>query len=148
MKFGERILVFFLRPVYRALFEGPLADITARLQSIERLSAQLRDAEANLAAQMHNLRAELVPYLQRAQVKNAELAAQLGTVDANSAARLGGIEASNVAQWDAVEQLLHALFRLPESQAAEADSKANTPEETAISGVASLNRMHAASNLR
>lgn len=150
MRFGSRIVLFFLRPVYRALFEGPLTEINNRLQNVERISAQLHDAESNLAAQLHTLRAELVPYLQRAEAVNADLSARLRTMDAHFAGRLRDIEvnrgndANSAAHWNAIEQLILALFRVPESPAVELDVTAGGSPES----VPDRNGLHATSNLR
>ncbi|MGH9438116.1 MAG: hypothetical protein ACRD22_09520 [Terriglobia bacterium] len=139
MKFGKRIVLFFLRPVYRALFEGPMAEISARLDRVERLSAQVRDAEANLAGQLHNLRAELVPYLQRGDVN-------LSSLEPRVAAHLRSLEANNAAQWDGIEQLLLAMFRLPQSQVSALDGKA--PGEPQYLKAIEIDKVHAAANLR
>jgi hypothetical protein len=150
MKFGRRMVLFFSRPVYRALFDGPLTEINTRLQRVESLSSQLRDAEANLAAQMHNLRAELVPYLQRAEANNAGLSAQLRGLDASFAEKLRNSEANrgndpvSVAHWNAIEQLVLALFRLPESRAWESSSAPDAHPEA----LPDRNGLHATSNLR
>ncbi len=148
MRLGERILLFFLRPIYRAVFKGPierakaslLADITARVQSVERLSIQLRDAEANLAAMLHHLRAEVIPYLQRLEARHAELRNSPAT--GQIAAHLRSLEASNMAQWNAIEQLVISLLSLPH------ESLADQPAEAAIANGVDLNGVHAASSLR
>lgn len=142
---------FLLRPIYRAFFKKPLrwcftrlrtfflADLIARLQNIEHLSAQLHDAEANLAAQLHTLRAELIPYLQRAEMR--------GT-DAGLLAQLRAIEANNASQWDGIEQLLLAMFRLPEAPLPASVLDAGVLDETPYLKAIDLNQVHAASNLR
>ncbi|MGH2508581.1 MAG: hypothetical protein ACRDHZ_14450 [Ktedonobacteraceae bacterium] len=139
MSFGGRVLRLILRPVYRTFFERPLDDIIARLQNVEHLSVQLRDAEANLAAQMHNLRAELVPYLQRGEVN-------LSSLEPRVAAQLRSLEANNAAQWDGIEQLLLAMFRLPQPQISALDGKA--PDEPQYLKAIDIDQVHAASNLR
>lgn len=140
---------FLLRPIYRAFFKRPLrwgliklrtlflADVIARLQRIEQLSVQLHHAEANLAGQLHNLRAELVPYLQRAETKNSELHAHSQILEAN-----------NTAQWDAIEQLLLALFRVPEPRNLDLDVDIKASGETSLSRAFEVNRVHASSDLR
>lgn len=137
---------FLLRPIYRAFLKRPLrwgltrlkafllADIAARLQSVEALSAQLRDAEANLAAQLHTLRAELIPYLQRAEMNLSSFEPSLGE-------RFRALEANNVAQWDGIEQLLLAMFRLPPSQE-------SAPDDAHYLQAIDLSQVHAAGNLR
>lgn len=124
MRFGERVVVFILRPIYRTFFDRllwwfllkvkvfMLADIRAQLESID---ARLQSDEA-----------------QRRWASIEE--------------RLRSMEASNAAQWDALEQLHLALFRQPESQSS--DSEADPPHYDVISSDADINRTHAASNIR
>lgn len=146
MKFGKRIGLFFARPIYRSLFEAPLTDIGTRLQNVERLSSQLHDAEANLAAQLHKLRAELVPYLQRAEASNTAQSAHLH----NFSERLRGIEgnsaneARDAARWSAIEELILALLRQPDSSVVELDSAVSTSKEA----LADINGLNATSHLR
>lgn len=142
---------FLLRPIYRAFLKKPLrwglirlkafllADIAARLQTVEDLSAQLRDAEANLAAQLHTLRAELVPYLQRSEMN-------LSSLEPRLAEQFRILDANNAAQWDSIEQLLLAMFRLPQSQTSGDDGIA--PDEPHYFKTIDLNQVHAASSLR
>ncbi len=125
MRFGEKIVLFIFRPIYRTFFERLLwwfltkvkifflADITAQLDNIER---RLRDD--------HQQRWALIEE------------------------KLRGAELSNTAQWDAIEQLLLALFRAPELQTSNSDWKFSLPQHTSILSSTDLNRVHAASNLR
>jgi len=127
MRFGERIVVFIVRPIYRTFFDRLfwwflakvkvflLAETALQLDSIERRLTEASGSQARLAAIEERLR-------------NAEL--------------------SNAAQWDALEQLLLALFRQPELRTSGLDRELNTPRETSIPTPADLNRAHAASNLR
>lgn len=125
MRFGERIVLFIFRPIYRTFVERLLwwfltkvkifflADIAVQLDSIER---RLREDHQQRWAVIEE--------------------------------RLRGAEVSNTAQWDAMEQLLLALFREPELPRLDSDWKFNSAQCTAISSPAELNRAHAASNLR
>lgn len=126
MRFGERVVVFVLRPIYRTFFERlfwwfllkvkvfMLADVQTRLASIE---ARLGSDES----------------LRRwAEIEE----------------RLRKTEAANAAQWDALEQLLLALYRVPESRGLDSDSKVTTEQETAFSNANELTRAHAANNIR
>lgn len=93
MKFGEKIVVFIFRPIYRTLFERlfwwfmakvkafMLADIVVRLNAIER---RLETGGAE--------RQELLTAIQQEHRR---------------------AEGTTAAQWDAIEQLLLALFRQP-----------------------------------
>lgn len=147
---------FLLRPIYRAFFKRPLrwgfgklrafflADVIARLQSVEQLSAQLHEAEKNLAGQLHNLRAELVPYLQRAEVELGTLEPRFAAQHAHNAAH----QAYNAAQWDAIEQLILAMFRLPESQTSTSGLDSGAPEESQYPRTVALNEVHAIAHLR
>lgn len=116
MRFGERIVVFIFRPIYRTFFDRliwwflakvkvfMLADIGAQLQSIEQ---RLRAIEERDAA---------------------------------------GV-ASNAAQWDALEQLLLALFRSSELRSSDTNRDTSTSQVSLPSDTDS-NRVHAASNMR
>ncbi|HEX7360784.1 MAG TPA: hypothetical protein VF283_09860 [Bryobacteraceae bacterium] len=142
---------FLLRPIYRAFFKKPLrwgmirlrafllADLTARLQAVETLSLQLRDAEANLAGQLHTLRAELIPYLQRAETS-------LGALDPRIDERFRTLEENNASQWDGIEQLLLAMFRMSPQQASVTNGTAL--DEPQYSTAIDLNQVHAARSLR
>lgn len=95
MRFGERLTIFFGRPIYRTFLERPLwwflarikafffAEVNAQLESIERRLQALEIIERRLEA------------------------LQQSTAQAN-AARAG--------EWDAVEQLLLAVLRQPEER--------------------------------
>jgi hypothetical protein len=126
MRFGERVVVFILRPIYRTFFERLfwwfllkvkvflLADVQAQLNSIE---ARLRsDDSAQRWAAMEE--------------------------------RLRSAELSNAAQWDSLEQLLLALFRQPYFRTSDSDRKLDTGQEGSFSSAGDMNRAHAASNLR
>lgn len=126
MRFGERVVVFILRPIYRTFFERlfwwfllkvkvfMLAEVQARLASIE---ARLGSDESPRRW------AEIEERLRKA-------------------------EGANAAQWDALEQLLLALYRQPESHRLDSDLKVATGQETAFSNANELTRAHAANNIR
>jgi ABC-type uncharacterized transport system ATPase subunit len=81
----------------------------------------------------------------------AEITAQVEALDRRLQAqeqRWSEIEKSNAAQWDAIEQLLLALFRQPELRIPESDWKLSASENAAISLDTELNRAHAAGNIR
>ena len=126
MRFGERVVVFILRPIYRTFFERLfwwfllkvkvflLADVHAQLNSIE-ARLQKNDSQQHWAAVEE---------------------------------RLSGLERNNAAQWDSLEQLLLALFRQPHFRSSDSDSKSGTEQDVSFSGAGELHRAHAASNLR
>ncbi len=123
MRFGEKIVVFVLRPIYRTFFERlfwwfllkvklfMLADIRAQLESIE-TRLQSDDSQRRWAAMEDRLR---------------------------------NMEAGNAAQWDAMEQLLLALFRSSHLNSSEARWEAGTLMPTVAT---SADRVHAADNSR
>jgi hypothetical protein len=129
MRFGERIVVFVFRPIYRTFFDRLfwcflakvrvffMADITARLDALE----------------------------QRLQAENSQRWAAIEE-------RLRSAETSNSAQnsvqWDALEQLLLALYRQPDSGALDLYRKRDTSEEPPVSNPTEFHRAHAANNLR
>lgn len=126
MRFGERVVVFILRPIYRTFFERlfwwflmkvkvfVLADVQAQLASIE-ARLQNDDSQQRWAAVEERLR--------RAELNNA-------------------------AQWDSLEQLLLALYRQPHYPASESDWQLSTDQEAPFSSTGDINRAHAAGNLR
>jgi hypothetical protein len=106
MRFGERVVVFIFRPIYRTFFDRLfwwflarikvflLSDITIRLENIER---RLQTLEAD--------------------------SQQRGT---SIEERLRSAERNNIAQWEALEQLLLALFRQPELGASDPEWRPRT----------------------
>jgi hypothetical protein len=127
MRFGERVVVFILRPIYRTFFERLfwwfllkvkvflLADVHAKLDSIEaRLGKD--DSQQRLLAALEE--------------------------------RLRTAEQNNAAQWDSLEQLLLALFRQPHFRSLDSGWKSDTEQEASFSSTSELNRAHAAGNLR
>jgi hypothetical protein len=128
MRFGERVVVFILRPIYRTFFERLfwwfllkikvflLADVHAKLESIEARLAK-DDSQQRLLGAMEE--------------------------------RLRSVEQNNAAQWDSLEQLLLALFRQPHFRSSDSGWKSGTEREGSFStSTSELNRTHAAGNLR
>lgn len=127
MRFSEKIVVFLLRPIYRAFFERllhwhlikfkqfllaetvtSLADLTARIEQIERSIS----AGADPGAMQELLRQN---------------------------------QTSSAAQWSAIETLLLAMFR--QSGLSNADL-ANIDNPKTRAAVASLHEVNASDNIR
>ncbi len=125
MRFGERVVVLIFRPFYRTFVERLLWWFLARVK-IFLLS--------DMAVQVDSIDRRLQNDPQQRVIALEE--------------RLRAMEASNAAQWDAMEQLLLALFRQPELRSSEQDPKLDVPQEMPVSNETYLNRVHAASNLR
>src|SRR5690242_798633 len=128
MRFGERLMVFILRPIYRKFFKRYLWSFLAKVKTFF-------FAEVNIHIGNIELR------FQTEDAVNEQRWASLEQL-------LRSLEASNAAQWDAMEQLLLALFRQPEQQTPDPEWKASTPHEPPILSATDLNRVHAASNIR
>ncbi len=123
MRFGERVLIFVFRPIYRTFIERPLWWFLSRVKAyfLVEVGPQLENIGRHLQDQQQRW-AALEERLQRA-------------------------EAGNAAEWDALEQLLLALFREPGPQSS---TRASTPENPEASALpeSNQNRAHAASNIR
>ncbi len=124
MKFVERAIISILRPIYRALIERPLWWFLAKVKAFffAEISVQVAEGFSKLEDLERRLRA--------------------------IEERLQGVERNNAAQWDALEQLLLAMFRQQQLQTSELNGKLSSPEETSISNASDLLRAHAASNIR
>ena len=106
MGFVKSLAISIIRPIYRALFERPLwwflskvkdyffAETNLQLESIERRLAQLEGR----------------PTAGKDEEQWSSLHSRLRSLEASGVAQQG----SNAAQWDAIEQLLLAMFRQPE----------------------------------
>ncbi|HEX4168707.1 MAG TPA: hypothetical protein VHZ55_24855 [Bryobacteraceae bacterium] len=117
LRFGEKVMLFILRPIYRTFFERPLwwfltkvkiffmADVTAQLEIIER---RLREDHQQRWA----------------------------TIDE----RLRNLEANNTAQWDALEKLLLSLFRQSEWQPWETGRESSAPQYMVTTAAAGVSR--------
>ncbi|MGA8599133.1 MAG: hypothetical protein WB676_30820 [Bryobacteraceae bacterium] len=124
MKFLERAIVSILRPIYRALIERPLWWFLAKVKAF--------------------FFAEITVQVAEGFSKLDDLERRLRAIEE----RIQGVERNNAAQWDALEQLLLALFRQQQLQTSELNGKLSSPEEPSISNASDLIRAHAASNIR
>lgn len=127
MRFGEKLVVFIFRPIYRTFFERLLWWFLTRIKIFflaeigVQMSQTLRKLEELQSSQQH-----------WAEIEN----------------RLRVMEANNAAQWDGLEQLLLAMFRQPESRNSDTEWENITSEKIPHSTSADLNRVHAAGTLR
>ncbi len=117
MRFGERLMLFFFRPIYRTFVERLLWWFLAKVKIF---------FLADMAAQVDSIDRRLREDHQQRWAAIEE--------------RLRGAEASNTAQWDAMEQLLLALFRAAGIiELWNSDWKFSAPQHTPISRPAELN---------
>lgn len=125
MKFGERAALFILRPFYHVFFERPLWWFLAKVKEF---------FFAEVGVRLGNIE-RLADDAER----------RLAAIEE----RLRRVEAANAAQWDALEELLLALFHQPETRPSGSDKDVpGLPEHTANVSATNLSRVHAASNIR
>jgi hypothetical protein len=129
MKFGEKLVVYIFRPIYRTFFERLLWWFLTRIKAFffaetsVQLSQILRKLEIIEASQ------------QQQQQRWAEIEA-----------RLRATEGSNAAQWDGLEQLLLALLRQPDYACLSKDSDRDDSQKISPSNTAGLSRVQIAAN--
>ena len=125
MRFGERIVLFIFRPFYRTFVERLLWWFLTRVKIffIVDIAAQVDSIERRLREDHQQRWAAIED-------------------------RLRSIEISNTDKWDALEQLLLALFRESESRTSDPEWNFNPQQHAPISSPVELERVHAASNLR
>jgi len=135
MRFGKRAAVFILRPIYRKFFARPLWWFLAKVKAF---------FFAEIGVQLGNFERRFITEDAVAEQRWTALEQRLRSLEANNAAQA----AQNAAQWDAMEQLLLALFRQPDLRTLDSDNQASAPQHTAITSATDLNRVHAANNIR
>lgn len=128
MSFSKRIAIVFVRPVYRALFEKPIWWFLARVKAF---------FFAEIGIQLGNMEQHLGRDAAVQDQRFSILEERLRMVEAN-------IAAQNAAQWDAMEQVLLAMFRQTGGQT---DSSRTLGSQLPHQD-AKLDRVNAASNLR
>ena len=128
MRFGERVAIFFVRPIYRTFFEKPLWWFVARVKTF---------FFAEIGLQLGN-------FERRFQTEDAVSDQRWAALER----RLQSLEAANAAQWDALEQLLLALFRQPELRTLDPEWTVSSRQETSILNTSDGNGVHAANNIR
>lgn len=129
MRFGEKLVVYIFRPIYRTFFERLLWWFLARIKVF--FLAEIGVQLSQILRKLENI--ESVQQQQQQHWAEVEQ-------------RLRRAQEINAAQWDSLEQLLLAMFRQPESGRfggswETADSRA-VSEPSAID----LYRAHAATN--
>jgi len=87
MRFGEKLLLYICRPIYRIFLERPLWSFLTKIKGF--------------------LLAEITQKLEDMQSRDAQC---WRTIDE----RLQTLEAENTARWAAIEELLLAMFRQPQ----------------------------------
>jgi hypothetical protein len=128
MRFGERLVVAIVRPIYRTFFERLFWWFLAKVRVF---------LLADLNAQVSNI---------ERRFDKAELNAQQRW--AATEQHLRNAQQSNAAQWDALEQLLLALYRQPALLGSDPNGRRGAPEEAAFIGETDLTRVHAAGSIR
>jgi hypothetical protein len=127
LRFGERITLFFFRPIYRTFGERLLWWFLTKVKIffMADLAAQVDSIDRRLREDHHE---------------------RWAAIDQ----RLRNLEASNAAQWQAIEELLLALFRSPEPLALESDARATAANHPSASvpNRAELNRVDASNHIR
>jgi hypothetical protein len=135
MRFGEKIVVFILRPIYRTFFERLIWWYLTKIRAF--FMAEMNALASRQGAQISECLQKLEKIESGQQQRWAAIEERLRASEANSAG-----------QWDALEQLLLAMFRQPESQTSRSDWKTVTPQESPVSTGVDLNRVHAAGSIR
>jgi hypothetical protein len=122
----KKLMKSFLRPPYKLFVEPPLWWFLSRAKSyfFAEIGVQLGNME------QHMIRDNSLERL-------AALETQIRTLEKN-------LVTQNAAQWDAIEQLLIALYRQPLAESTPSDEVSDT---VAPPEAGSLYRAHAASNL-
>lgn len=127
LRFGERITLFFFRPIYRRFVERLLWWFFTKVKIflIADLAAQVDSIDRTLRENHHE---------------------RWMSIDQ----RLRSLEASNAAQWHAIEELLLALFQSSELPAQDSDWKVIAAQHGAVSipSPAELNRVDGPNHIR
>ncbi len=119
MRFAEKVVVYLLRPIYRSFFERPLWWFLARVKVF---------FLADMAAQIERM--------ERRLREDREASEE----------RLRRAEETDMAQWDALEQLLLALFHQPQLRTMARNGESDAPRETPVLTTTPVNSAHAASS--
>jgi|SRR5450755_3991029 hypothetical protein len=123
MGLAKRAAIFFVRPTYKRVFERPLWWFLAIVKTFffAETSERLVTIENRLTA------------LEKLQGIEEQLR------------RLNEI---NAAQWDAIEQLLLAMFRQPDSRIVESGGGVDASQHAALSSATELNQANGPRTLR
>lgn len=127
LRFGERITLFFFRPLYRTFVERLLWWFLMKVKIffIADLAAQVDSIDRRLREDHHE---------------------RWAAIDQ----RLRNLEASNAAQWHAMEELLLALFRSSELPTPDSDWTGITTHHAAVAipSPSELNRVDGPNHIR
>ena len=126
LRFGERIVLFFFRPLYHTFIERLLWWFLTKVKIffIADLAAQVDSIDRRLREDHHE---------------------RWMSIDR----RLRDLESSNAAQWRAIEDLLLALFRSSEGPALDSDWEITVQNAVAaIPSPAELNRVDGPRHIR
>ena len=127
MNFTEKAVSFLIRPIYRIFFEKPIWWFLAKVKAY---------FFAEIGVQLGN-------FERRFQIEDAVDQQRWTSIEQ----RLRDFEAANAAQWDALEQLVLALFRQSESRSLDSDARVSGFRICETSNSTELNRVRAAGNL-
>jgi hypothetical protein len=123
MGLGKRVAIHVARPIYRKFFERPLWWFLSKVKAFFFVETTER-----LLIIEHKL----------------DRLEKLGNIDE----RLRNAEVSNAAQWDALEQLLLAMFRQRESHISDSDREDSTSQYTPICDATGSDRVNGPNALR
>ena len=135
MRFGEKIVVYALRPIYRTFFERLIWWYLTKIKAF---------FLAEMGPQISRQGAQISECLQKLEQIESGQQQRWAAIEG----RLRAVEANNAAQWDSMEQLLLAMFRQPELHNSDVEWKTVPGPDTAISCATDLNRVHAAGSIR
>ena len=122
MGLAKRATIYVGRPIYRTFFEQPLWWFLSKVKAFF-----FTETTERLLIMEHKL----------------DRLEKLGEIEE----RLRSAEASNAAQWDALEQLLLAMFRQSEFRGANLENDASSPRHTAISSATELSGVNGPNNI-
>lgn len=131
MRFGEKLIVYIFRPIYRTFFERLFWWFLTRIKAFF-----FAETSVQLSQILRNLE----------NIESSQQQQQQRWVEIEQ--RLQRVEAVNAAQWDGLEQLLLAMFRQPELRNPNEEWGSINSPETSGASATDLNRAHAASSIR
>jgi hypothetical protein len=123
MGLAKRATIYVGRPIYRTFFEQPLWWFLSKVKAFF-----FTETAERLLIMEHKL----------------DRLEKLGNIDE----RLRNAEVINAAQWDALEQLLLAMFRQRESRISDSGREDSTPQYTPICDATGSDRVNGPNALR
>lgn len=131
MRFGEKLIVFLFRPIYRTFFERLTWWFLTRIKVF--FLAEVIASLTDLTARME-------------RIENRPIPDQSGVTGALDE-KFRSLEAANLAQWRAMETLLLAMFRQSESRIVDERFAGRAAEHEAVNGIRP-ERANVATNIR